>query len=187
MHESPKPPETESRTATAPETVIDSSPPSPPGGDLESGSTGTVTARSGNRAANLLPASIASSAAKVLLGTGTSPTPGTDVASIQKNKNLPGSGIAETGYRPARPVQSSKASYPALALRMGLEADVTLRVSVAADGAVKDVEVVKSAGMGFDEEAIRAVRQFRFEPAKNDGQAVPSEFVYIYRFRLTKR
>lgn len=84
-------------------------------------------------------------------------------------------------------MQSSKASYPALALRMGLEADVTLRVSVAADGAVKDVEVVKSAGMGFDEEAIRAVRQFRFEPAKNDGQAVPSEFVYIYRFRLTKR
>jgi len=48
------------------------------------------------------------------------------------------------------------------------------------------VEIAKSAGMGFDEEAVRAVKQFRFEPARKDGNNVSSEFTYIYRFRLEK-
>ena len=43
-----------------------------------------------------------------------------------------------------------------------------------------------SAGMGFDEEALKAVRQFRFEPARKDGKNIPSESTYIYRFRLEK-
>jgi len=73
-----------------------------------------------------------------------------------------------------------------MALRMGLEADVTLKVYVDQEGKVTRVELAKSAGMGFDEEAVRAVKQFRFEPARKDGVNVTSEFTYIYRFRLEK-
>lgn len=48
------------------------------------------------------------------------------------------------------------------------------------------VEIVKGAGMGFDEEAAKAVTQFRFEPATRDGVNVLTEFAYIYKFRLEK-
>ena len=39
---------------------------------------------------------------------------------------------------------------------------------------------------GFDEEALKAVKQSRFEPAQKDGKSVSAEFTYIYRFRLQK-
>lgn len=92
----------------------------------------------------------------------------------------------ERGFRAAKPIQTAKASYPLMALRMGLEADAVLKILVDAEGKVVKVEIIKSAGMGFDEEALKAVRQFRFEPARRDGRNVASEFTYIYRFRLEK-
>jgi TonB family protein len=70
---------------------------------------------------------------------------------------------------------------------MGLKGDVTLRIEIDPEGKVTRAEITKSAGMGFDEEALKAVKQFRFEPAQKDGMNVPAEFTYIYRFRLQKQ
>lgn len=98
----------------------------------------------------------------------------------------PNPGKAEKGLREARPLQTVRASYPPMALRMGLEADVVLKIQVDTEGKVIKAEIIKSAGMGFDEEALKAVRQFRFEPARKDGKNIPSESTYIYRFRLEK-
>ena len=100
--------------------------------------------------------------------------------------NPPSSGNGEKGFREARPLQTVRASYPPMALRMGIEADVVLKIQVDTEGRVIKAEIIKSAGIGFDEEAVRAVRQFRFEPAQKDGKKVPSELTYIYRFRLEK-
>ena len=96
----------------------------------------------------------------------------------------PGNG--EKGLREARPLQTARASYPPMALHMGLEADVVLKIQVNTEGSVIQAEIIKSAGMGFDEEALKAVRQFRFEPAQKDGKKIASELTYIYRFRLEK-
>ena len=38
----------------------------------------------------------------------------------------------------------------------------------------------------FDDEALKAVKQSRFEPAQKDGKNVLAEFTYIYRFRLRR-
>ena len=57
-----------------------------------------------------------------------------------------------------------------MALRMGLEGDVMLKIEVDTDGKVTKAEVLKSAGSGFDEAAMKAVKQSRFEPAQEDGQ-----------------
>jgi periplasmic protein TonB len=86
--------------------------------------------------------------------------------------------------REAKPIQTARASYPPMALRMGIEGDVTLKIIVDREGKVTTAEIVKSGGAGFDEEALKAVKQSRFEPAQKDGQNVPAEFTYIYRFRL---
>jgi TonB family protein len=88
--------------------------------------------------------------------------------------------------REAKPIQTARASYPPMALRMGLEADVTLRIIVDPEGNVTKAEIIKSGGAGFDEEALKAVKQSRFEPAQKDGQSVPAEFTYLYRFRLQR-
>jgi protein TonB len=69
---------------------------------------------------------------------------------------------------------------------MGMESDVTLRIIVDSEGKVSKAEIVKAGGAGFDEEALKAVKQSRFEPAQKEGRNVPAEFTYIYRFRLRK-
>jgi TonB family protein len=52
------------------------------------------------------------------------------------------------------------------------QATSTLAFVVDAQGAPQDVCILKPAGYGLDEEAAKAIRQYRFEPAKKDGAAV---------------
>jgi TonB family protein len=61
-----------------------------------------------------------------------------------------------------------------------------LKIEVDPTGSVTKAEITKSGGAGFDEEALKAVKQSRFEPAHRDGRNVPAEFTYIYHFRLQK-
>lgn len=49
---------------------------------------------------------------------------------------------------------------------------VVLGVIVGTDGRTHDIRVVQSLGMGLDEKAIEAIRQWRFEPSRKDGIAV---------------
>jgi periplasmic protein TonB len=96
---------------------------------------------------------------------------------------LPASSPALRTNREAKPLQTARASYPPMAPRLGLESDVMLKIEVDSDGKVTKAEIIKSGGAGFDEEALKAVKQSRFEPAQKDGQYVAAEFNYIYRFR----
>ena len=88
--------------------------------------------------------------------------------------------------REATPVQTVRASYPPMALRMGVEGDVTLRIEIDSEGKVTKADIVKSGGAAFDEEAVKAIKQARFEPANKDGRNIPAEFTYVYRFRLRR-
>jgi protein TonB len=98
---------------------------------------------------------------------------------------LPAQSLLRTN-REAKPLQTVRANYPPMALRTGLESDVTLKIEVDAQGNVTKAEITKSGGAGFDEEALKAVKQSRFEPAQRDGQNVAAQFTYIYRFRLKR-
>jgi TonB family protein len=53
-----------------------------------------------------------------------------------------------------------------MAMRMGMEDNVTLRVEVGPDGIVTKTEIIKAPDAGFGEEALKAVKQARFEPAR---------------------
>jgi TonB family protein len=98
---------------------------------------------------------------------------------------LPAEPVLKTS-REAKALQTVRAVYPSIALRMGLESDVTLRIVVDPDGNVTRAEIIKSGGAGFDDEALKAVKQSHFEAAQRDGQNVAAEFTYIYRFRLRR-
>lgn len=63
--------------------------------------------------------------------------------------------------------------YPRLSRRLREEGEVELRVRVDPAGQPVVVELARSSGSGrLDEAALRAVRDWRFEPARRGGQAV---------------
>src|SRR5919197_2431713 len=124
------------------------------------------------------------SEAGLLPGAGTGGGGGTAAAGLGRGSGAPGlptAGTALRTNRQAKAIQTVQPSYPPMALRMGLEGDVMLKIEVDTDGKVTKAEVLKSAGGGFDEAAMKAVKQSRFEPAQEDGQTVLAEFTYIYR------
>ena len=74
--------------------------------------------------------------------------------------------------------------YPRLARQLGREATVVLRVTIDERGRPIAVEAVKTAGSGFDEEAIRAVKESFFHPAKREGRPVICRAILPIRFEL---
>src|SRR5262249_38668277 len=63
------------------------------------------------------------------------------------------------------------------------DADVALSLDVDATGRVTAVAVLRSGGEAFDEAAVRAAREFHFEPGRYQGEAVPFKVTYTHHFR----
>jgi TonB family protein len=61
---------------------------------------------------------------------------------------------------------------------------VVLGLIVDSSGHPRDVRVSRSLGMGLDEKAIEAVKQWKFEPAKKDGTPVAVQINVEVSFRL---
>jgi TonB family protein len=61
---------------------------------------------------------------------------------------------------------------------------VVLRVVVGIDGKIHEISVQRSLGMGLDEKAVEAARQWRFEPGQKDGKPVPVEVNMEVNFHL---
>jgi protein TonB len=61
---------------------------------------------------------------------------------------------------------------------------VVLWVVVAPDGRPRDVRVQRSLGLGLDEKAVEAVRTWKFDPARKDGQPVAVQINVEVNFRL---
>ena len=61
---------------------------------------------------------------------------------------------------------------------------VLLEVDVWPDGTVHNVRVLRSLGMGLDEKAAEAVKQWKFRPGTKDGQPVAVSVAIQIRFNL---
>jgi TonB family protein len=60
---------------------------------------------------------------------------------------------------------------------------VVLTVVVGTDGRAHDISVVTPMGYGLDEEAVKAVKQWRFKPGKGSGKAAPVQLRVEVAFR----
>src|SRR5437660_735098 len=72
----------------------------------------------------------------------------------------PDAGHAPVLTKPPQLLTRVEPVFPEEAKQQGLAGDVTLQVDIGADGKVAGVQVVTSAGHGFDEAAVAAVKQF---------------------------
>jgi eukaryotic-like serine/threonine-protein kinase len=84
---------------------------------------------------------------------------------------------------PPKRVRGPSVNLPDAARRKRLTGTVGVRMIVTEKGEPVDFEVVESAGDVLDQAVLRAVRQFRFEPAVKDGIKVRVSHTIRFTFR----
>lgn len=84
--------------------------------------------------------------------------------------------LPATGENPAlsppRVIEHVDPVYPPDLLARGVEATVTVFVTVERDGSVAEATIAESGGVAFDAAALAAVKTWRFAPATRDGVIV---------------
>jgi protein TonB len=84
-----------------------------------------------------------------------------------------------------KPLTNRPPIYPDPAIRDRLEGTIVLRLTIASDGRVTNVEITRSSTHSIlDAAAVRAARSWRFEPAREFGVAVESVESQEIRFEL---
>jgi periplasmic protein TonB len=97
-----------------------------------------------------------------------------------------GDGIDRIGGRVSAPraIYDPEPEYSDEARKAKHQGVAVLSVIVGPDGLTRNIQVVRSLGMGLDEKAVAAVRSWRFAPATKDGRAVAVEVQIKIDFRL---
>ena len=85
---------------------------------------------------------------------------------------------------PPIPIYKPDPEYSEEARKAKYQGAVILWIVVGPDGRVHNMRVARSLGLGLDEKAMEAVRTWKFEPAKKDGQAVAVQLNIEVSFRL---
>ena len=82
-----------------------------------------------------------------------------------------------------KPVSTPAADFPEEALRTDIKhTSATLSCVIGIDGMVHDINVDVAAGHGFDESAIKALKQWTFQPGTYQGHPVPVKVKVVMKF-----
>lgn len=85
---------------------------------------------------------------------------------------------------PPRLTEVASPDYTAEAKKKKIEGTVTLAIVVNKKGDVVDAKVVKGIGYGLDENAIIAVKEWKYKPAEKDGEPVAVKMEVTMDFYL---
>jgi protein TonB len=87
----------------------------------------------------------------------------------------PGGWRSGNGATSPRLIREVKPGYTSEAMRAHIQGMVRLQAIVLPDGSVGEARVVRSLDdrFGLDQEAVKTVKQWRFQPGLRDGRAVP--------------
>src|SRR3954462_6706008 len=88
------------------------------------------------------------------------------------------------GVSPPRVIYQPEPEFSEEARKAKFQGICTLALVVGADGRPSQIRVQSSLGMGLDEKAIEAVRNWKFEPAMKDGHPVPVAIAVEVDFHL---
>jgi periplasmic protein TonB len=110
-------------------------------------------------------------------GTGTGVGPGTGSGLGPGSGGGTGGGIYRPGNGVSLPrvLREVRPNYTSDAMRAKVQGVVVLECVVRPDGSVTDVQVIRSLDptFGLDQEAIKAAKQWRFQPGTRMGEPVP--------------
>jgi periplasmic protein TonB len=124
----------------------------------------------------------------VSLGNGT----GTGIGSGNGSGIGPGSGgntgggVMHIGGGISRPIvlYQVEPEFSEEARKAKFSGSVTVYLYIEPDGTPSHVRVVQGVGMGLDEKAVEAVRQYRFKPAMKDGKPVRVDLYVAVNFQI---
>jgi len=85
---------------------------------------------------------------------------------------------------PPRVIKSPDPKYSKEARNKNIEGITVLWLIVGSDGLPRDIRVARSVGYGLDEEAIKAVKKWRFKPSTIDGKPVAVMINVEVAFRI---
>ncbi|HTK94510.1 MAG TPA: energy transducer TonB [Terriglobales bacterium] len=88
------------------------------------------------------------------------------------------------GVSAPRALFSPDPEYSEEARKAKYQGVVVLWLIVGPDGRPRDMKVLRPLGMGLDQKAIEAVKQWKFEPAMKDGKPVAVQINVEVNFRL---
>ena len=88
------------------------------------------------------------------------------------------------GVSAPRAVFTPDPEYSEEARKAKYQGTCVLWLIVGQDGRPREIKIARSLGMGLDEKAIEAVRNWKFEPAMKDGQPVSVQINVEVNFRL---
>jgi TonB family protein len=89
-----------------------------------------------------------------------------------------------TGVSPPQLLYKVEPEYTEEARKARYQGTVIVEATVGADGNVYGVMVVRALGLGLDEQAIIAIKQWKFKPGLKDGKPVPVAVSIETTFRL---
>jgi TonB family protein len=101
-----------------------------------------------------------------------------------------GGGIGGDAFRVGGSVSAPRAietpdpEYSEEARKAKYQGTCVLWLIVDPDGKPRDIKVARALGMGLDQKAMEAVRNWRFSPAMKDGRPVPVQINVEVNFRL---
>jgi TonB family protein len=94
-------------------------------------------------------------------------------------------GVLQIGGAFKPPPRLDVPQFPEEAQAAGIEGVVLVEVLISPEGTVSETKVVRSVPL-LDEPAMKAVREWRFQPTLVNGQAVPVRMVVNVRFTLSR-
>jgi TonB family protein len=120
------------------------------------------------------------------LGAGDRVRPGADNGSAGEGVFLSGPNVYRVGGGVSAPVVISKKDpeYSEEARSANYQGTVLLSVEIDPNGTATNIKVVRSLGLGLDEKAIEAVKQWKFKPGQKDGNPVTVAATIEVNFRL---
>jgi TonB family protein len=76
--------------------------------------------------------------------------------------------------------------YTPSAMKAGVQGDVLVEAVVKSDGTIGDTQVTRSLDRvhGLDDQAVKAIQQWTFEPATRNGSSIPATVAIVMTFRL---
>src|SRR6187401_1294538 len=106
-----------------------------------------------------------------------------------QEQTVPGSpdknGVYQVGGGITAPRRFGNAVYPVEAMAADIDGVVTAEITVNEQGIVADARVLKSNPV-LDEAALKAVREWRYDPTMVDGRAVPVKMTVTVNFSLRR-
>ncbi len=97
-----------------------------------------------------------------------------------------GGGVMHIGGGVSKPIviYQPEAEFSEEARKAKFSGSVTVYLYIEPDGTPSHVRVAQGVGMGLDEKAVEAVRQYRFKPAMKDGKPVRVDLYVAVNFQI---